>query len=108
MTGFSRDGLLRLESTLRDHVETGSAPGLVGMVSRADEAHAFPLGKLALDGSEPVKRDTIFRIASMTKAITAAAVMMLIEEGKLRLKDRAENYLPELSNRKVLKAIDGP
>ena len=108
MKAFSKDGLIRLESTLKHHVESGSVPGLVALVNRGDDTHVFAIGKLALDGPQPVKRDTIFRIASMTKAVTAAAVMMLIEDGTVRLKDRAENYLPELSNRRVLKRIDGP
>jgi CubicO group peptidase (beta-lactamase class C family) len=54
-----------------------------------------------------MRRDTIFRIASMTKAVTAAAVMMLIEEGKLRLGGPAEQWLPELANRRVLRRLDG-
>jgi CubicO group peptidase (beta-lactamase class C family) len=55
-----------------------------------------------------MRRDTILRIASMTKAVTAAAVMMLVEEGKLRLDGPAEQWLPELENRQVLRRLDGP
>ena len=55
-----------------------------------------------------MRRDTIFRIASMTKPVTAAAVMMLVEEGKLALDAPVERWLPELANRRVLPRLDGP
>src|SRR5947199_2637789 len=55
-----------------------------------------------------MRSDTIFRIASMTKPITAAATMILVEECKLRLDERADRLLPELANRRVLKRLDGP
>ena len=55
-----------------------------------------------------MRRDTIFRIASMTKAITATAVMMLVEEGKIALDAPAEKWLPEIADRRVLRRIDGP
>ena len=55
-----------------------------------------------------MRRDTIFRIASMTKPITAAAAMILVEECKLRLDEPVDRLLPELANRKVLKRLDGP
>src|SRR6185369_14445042 len=52
-------------------------------------------------------RDALFRIASMTKAVTAVAVMMLVEDGKLKLDEPVDRLLPELANRRVLKALDG-
>ena len=55
-----------------------------------------------------MQRDTLFRIASMTKPITAVATMILIEEGKLRLDDPVDRFLPELANRRVLARIDAP
>ena len=55
-----------------------------------------------------MKRDTIFRIASMTKPIAAAAAMILVEECKLRLDDPVDEFLPELANRKVLRRLDAP
>lgn len=103
--GFSADGLERLRSGLQRHIEPGFAPGLVGLVARRDDVEAFVLGKMAFDGGADMRRDTIFRIASMTKAITAAAVMMLVEEGRLRLDEPVDRLLPELANRRVL-AID--
>src|SRR5713226_4033008 len=59
-------------------------------------------------GGEPMRRDTIFRIASLTKPVTAAAAMILVEEAKLRLDDPVDRWLPELADRKVLRVIDGP
>jgi len=83
-------------------------PGAVWLVAHGDDAVAGAVGVTTIDGSTPMRRDTIFRIASMTKAVTAAAVMMLVEEGKLTLDSPAERWLPELANRRVLRRIDGP
>lgn len=55
-----------------------------------------------------MQRDSIFRIASMSKAITAAAVMMLVEDGKLKLDEPVDRLLPELADRHVLRSVDGP
>jgi Beta-lactamase len=66
------------------------------------------VGVTAVGGKLRMRRDTIFRIASMAKPVTAAAVMMLVEEGKLRLDGPAEQWLAELANRRVLRRLDGP
>ena len=63
---------------------------------------------MTLEGKPPVRRDTIFRLASMTKPITAVAAMMLIEEGKLKLDEPIDLLAPELADHRVLKRIDGP
>jgi len=89
-------------------VAQGSLPGLVALVAKENETHAFPVGAMTLEGKPPVRRDTIFRIASMTKPITAVAAMMLIEEGKLLLDEPIDRLAPELTDRRVLKRIDGP
>ena len=62
----------------------------------------------SFDSREPMRRDTIFRITSMTKPITAAAAMILVEDGKLALDEPVERLLPELADRQVLTRIDGP
>jgi CubicO group peptidase (beta-lactamase class C family) len=67
---------------------------------------ALVLGKMTLFGTVATRRDSIFRIASMTKPITAAAVMMLVEEGKLTLGESVNRLIPELANRRVLRRID--
>jgi CubicO group peptidase (beta-lactamase class C family) len=90
------------------YVARGHVPGLVTLVSRRGEVHVDAIGMKAVDGSDPMRRDTIFRIASMTKPITAAAAMILVEECKLRLDEPVNRLLPELSDRNVLKRLDGP
>ena len=69
--------------------------------------HVDAIGMKALGGNDPMRRDTIFRIASISKPITAAATMILVEECKLRLDEPVDRLLPELANRRVLKRLDG-
>jgi CubicO group peptidase (beta-lactamase class C family) len=104
--GLSRERLLRLRKSMTGYVERGEVPGILTLVSRHGEVHVDAVGNKSLDAPEQVARDTIFRIASMSKPITAAATMILAEEGKLRLDDAVEKWLPELADRKVLSRID--
>src|ERR1700730_15694643 len=106
--GLMRPRLARLHEVMAGLVERGEVPGLVALVSRRGEVHVEALGIKALGGSDPIQRDTIFRIASMTKPITAAAAMILVEECKVRLDVPVEELLPELTDRRVLKRLDGP
>ncbi len=104
--GLSQVRLERMHETMAGHVEQGWVPGLVTLVSRRGEVHTDAIGVTAIDGSDPMRRDTIFRIASVGKPITAAAAMILIEECVLRLDDPVDELLPELANRQVLRSID--
>src|SRR5262245_457984 len=106
--GLSRERLLRLRKSMTGYVERGEVPGIVAGVCRHGEVHVDVVGNKSLGGLDPVRRDTIFRIASMSKPITAAATMILAEAGRLRLSDAAQKWLPELADRKVLKRIDAP
>src|SRR5215469_16313627 len=106
--GLSRARLARMHQVMAGYVERGEVPGLVTLVSRRGEVHVDAIGTQALGESPPVRRDTIFRIASMTKPIVAAATMILVEECKLRLDEPVDRLLPELADRKVLKRLDGP
>ena len=90
------------------HVERGEVPGLVTLVSRRGEVHVEAIGAKAAGGRAPIRRDTIFRISSMSKPIAAAAAMLLVEECRLRLDEPVDRLLPELADRKVLKRLDGP
>ena len=83
-------------------------PGLVALVSRRGETHVEAIGRQSFESDAPMRRDTIFRIASMTKPITAAAALILVEQCKLRLDDPVDDLLPELANRRVLKSLEGP
>src|SRR5437763_9809784 len=107
-SGLSVDRLSRLRDTLAAHVDGGAAPGLVSVVSRRGEAHVEVIGSTAVDGGSPMKADTIVRISSMTKPITAVATMILVEECRLRLDDPVDRLLPELAARRVLKRLAGP
>jgi CubicO group peptidase (beta-lactamase class C family) len=104
-SAFSVDRLEQLRFALERHVQSGFVPGVVGLVAHGRDVQTFAVGKMALGGAD-IRRDTIFRIASQTKAITAAAVMMLLEEGKFRLDEPVDRLLPELSNRRVVRRID--
>lgn len=106
--GLSKQGLDRMHTAMSAHVERGYAPGLVTLLSRGGEVHAEALGHMAFGGTAPMRRDTLFRIASMTKPISGVATMILVEEGKLRLDEPVDRLLPELANRRVLKQLDGP
>jgi CubicO group peptidase (beta-lactamase class C family) len=106
--GFSEARLGRMREVMAGHVERGVVPGVVTLVSRRGEVHAEAIGETAFDGGGPMRRDTIFRIASVTKPITAGVAMILVEECVLRLDEPVDNLLPELADRQVLKAIDGP
>jgi CubicO group peptidase (beta-lactamase class C family) len=106
--GLTKARLLRLHDVMAGYVERGEVPGIVTALSRRGEAHVDATGMQALGGDVPVRRDTIFRISSMTKPVTAAAAMMLVEECRLRLDEPVDRLLPELADRKVLKRMDAP
>jgi CubicO group peptidase (beta-lactamase class C family) len=106
-SAWSSERLARLHRAMVPYVESGEVPGLVTLVSRRGETHADAIGMQTLGGTTPMRRDTIFRIASLTKPITAAAAMILVEECKLRLDEPVDRFLPELANRRVLRRVDG-
>ncbi len=108
MSGFSTAGLDRMRAVLAGAVDRGDVPGLVGLVHRHGETHEITLGTPVLGGDAPMRRDALFRIASLTKQITAVAAMSLIEECRLRLDDPVDGLLPELAAPRVLRSVDGP
>lgn len=103
---FSRARLGRLREVLSWHVEHGQVPGLVALVCRRGEAHVEVMGVRELGAAAPMRQDTLFRISSMTKPITAVAALILIEECRLRLDDPVDRWLPELRERRVLRRLD--
>ncbi|GGS61146.1 serine hydrolase domain-containing protein [Streptomyces violaceus] len=107
-SGFSEAGLRRMRDVLARYVESGKIPGLVALVSRGEETHAEALGTMRHDGGPPMRRDTIFRMASTSKPVGMSAAMILLDECRLRLDDLVDPWLPELADRQVLKRIDGP
>ena len=104
---LSKARLERMHDVMAGYVDRGQVPGLVALVSRAGELRVDALGSLAVGGQSRVQRDTIFRIASMTKPVTAAAAMILVEECRLRLDEPVDRLLPELADRKVIKRFEG-
>ena len=107
-SGLSPVRLRRLRDVLTRYVESGSMPGLVALVARRGEVHVEAIGTLEAGGTEPMRRDTIFRIASVTKQIAAAAAMTLVEECRLQLDNPVHDLLPELADRQVLTRLDAP
>ncbi|MET9339698.1 serine hydrolase domain-containing protein [Nonomuraea sp. NPDC003804] len=108
INGLSKERLGRMHDVLAGHVASRAVPGLVALVSRGDETHVEAMGTMHANGGAPMRRDTIFRMASLSKPATAAAVMILVEECRLRLDDPVETWLPELADRQVLASIDAP
>jgi CubicO group peptidase (beta-lactamase class C family) len=105
---FSSARLARMRAALQRHVGPGRVPGLVALVHQRGREHVEALGTMAFDSDVPVRRDSIFRLASTTKPITAVGAMILVEECRVRLDDPVTEWLPELSGRRVLRTIGGP
>lgn len=96
-----------LNEVLSAHLRAGTLPGAVGIVARGDDVEVAVTGALAF-GGPPMARDSIFRIASITKPITAAAVMTLVDEGRLALDAPVREWLPELASPVVVRTPDAP
>jgi CubicO group peptidase (beta-lactamase class C family) len=92
---------------LSEYVDNGVLPGLVSLVSRAGETHVEVLGNAAF-GGPPMQRDSLFRVASFTKPIVAAAAMILVDELRLSMDTAVDGLLPELAELRVLRHPDGP
>lgn len=108
-SGFSLSRLKRLTAGMQRFVDQGVVSGVVTLVHRNGvEGHCDVLGFQDDERRQPMRRDTIFRIASMTKPIVSVAALMLLEEGRLRLDDPIERWLPEFAEPKVLNDPDGP
>jgi CubicO group peptidase (beta-lactamase class C family) len=107
-TSLSPEGLDRVHRAMAARVAKGELPGMVTLVARGDDVHVDAIGTMALGGDEPMRRDTIFRVTSMTKPILATATMMLVEDGTLALDEAVDRLLPELADARVLRHVDGP
>ena len=105
--GLNKGGLDRFGAVAASHVSDDKVPGLVALVAQGDEVHVEAIGTLAI-GGRPVERGSLFRIASTTKPITAAATLALVREGLFELDEPVNRLLPELANRRVMRRMDGP
>ena len=97
-----------LRDILERHVGRGSVPGAVGLVARDGRVEVQAAGSADAEGSAPMDRDSIFRIASLTKPVIAAAAMMLVEDGRIALDDPVRRWLPELAAPMVVRTPAGP
>src|SRR5206468_2977128 len=83
-------------------------PGLVTLVERHGEVSVEAMGVQTAGEAAPMRRDSIFRIASLTKPVVAVAALILVEECRLRLDEPVDRLLPELANRRVLRRLESP
>ena len=105
--GLTAAGLKGLHAAAGRHVGDEKVPGLVALVARGGQVHVETLGRLAA-GGPAVARDSIFRIASTTKPVTAAVTLAVAAEGLIGLDEPVDRLLPELAGRRVLRRMDGP
>jgi CubicO group peptidase (beta-lactamase class C family) len=103
-SGLSPEGLRGVTTALQASVDRGEVGGIVALIYRGGAvAQVDAVGWRDEAKTLPMKRDSIFRIASMTKPITAVATLILLDEGKFKLDDPVDRWLPELANRRVLR-----
>ena len=100
--GMSSERLKRIRPMIQSHVDGKDFSGAVTLVARKGKVVHFEAHGLAdVEANKPMKTDALFRLASMTKPVTAVAVLMLLEEGKLVLSDPVSKFIPEYKNSKV-------
>ena len=109
--GMSSERLERLDAGMQQLIDDGALAGITTMIARHGKiAHAGTFGRQDIASETPMSSDAIFRIYSMSKPITGVALMMLYEEGRFRLSDPVEKYIPEFTDLKVAAGVgaDGP
>jgi len=100
--GMSTERLRRIHEAIERHIDAGEISGAVTLVARRGRiVHFEAHGLMDIESKRPMEKDAIFRIASMSKPITGVAVMMMLEEGKLRLNDPVSKFVPEFKDAKV-------
>jgi CubicO group peptidase (beta-lactamase class C family) len=100
--GVSSERLAAVNELARKYVDNGQFAGMVTMVSRHGKViHLNAEGRYGLDNNTPIAADTLFRIFSMTKPVTAVAALMLYEEGKFQMTDPVSEHLPEFSDQQL-------
>ena len=104
--GLTKDGVDALHTVLERHVERGDMPGIVALAACGDDVHVEAVGHRSFGDTEPIRRDAIFRIASITKPMAGTAAMLLIEDGEMALDDPVAGWLPELAEPRVLRTLE--
>ena len=106
-TGFVANRLDRIDNAINVEIASGKIPGAVALVIRNGSVAYFKsFGFSDIDSQATMQNDAIFRMASMTKAITTTAAMILYEQGHFRLSDPVSKYIPEFSDVSVVSAVD--
>ncbi len=105
--GLSSERLGRVHEAVQRHIDAQNICGAVTIVARRGRiAHFEAHGVMDLESKKPMAKDAVFRLASMTKPITSVAVMMLVEEGKIRLNDPVSRFIPEFKSLKVAMPVE--
>ncbi|HMB72158.1 MAG TPA: serine hydrolase domain-containing protein, partial [Gammaproteobacteria bacterium] len=103
--GLSADRLTRIEALMQRHIDASRFTGAVTLVARDNQiAWLQAQGVMDLESGRPMQTDGVFRIMSMTKPVVAFAILMMVEEGKVRLTDPASRFIPELEGLPVMAA----
>src|SRR5262245_45441068 len=108
MSGLDAGRLGRLHDVMSGYVERDALGGVAWLAARDDDVEVGSGGALTRGEPAPIARDSIFRIASMSKPVTAVAALILLEECRLRLDDPVDDLLPELADRRVLARPGAP
>ncbi len=106
--GLIRERLARIDTAIEAELAAGKIPGAVALIRKnGDVVYKKSFGYADIDSQTPMQTDSIFRIASMTKAITSVAAMMLYEQGLFQLNDPLAKYIPEFAKMEVISEVDG-
>jgi CubicO group peptidase (beta-lactamase class C family) len=106
-TGFVQERLDRIDAVINAEIASGNIPGAVALVARDGQLAYFKsFGFGDIETQTPMQKDSIFRIASMTKAITSVGVMILYERGLFQLNDPVSKYIPEYADMRVVSEVD--
>jgi CubicO group peptidase (beta-lactamase class C family) len=106
--GLSSERLRRIHDTMQRHIDAGNIAGAVTLVLRNGKlAHFEAHGMADIEAKKPMSKDALFRIWSMSKPVTGVAILMLMEEGKLRLNDPVSRFIPEFKGMKVAQLTQG-
>ena len=107
--GFDAARINQMDRILADEVDQGKMAGIVTLIARHGKiVHLNAIGYADISKGRKLQLDSIFRIYSMTKPITSAALMMLYEEGRFQLTDSVMKYIPEFANLRVMRNNEGP
>ena len=109
LVGLSGERLSRVHDTIQHHIDAHDISGAVTLVARKGQVAWFHAqGSMDIEANKPMQKDAIFRVFSMSKPVCGAAILMLVEEGKVRLTDPVSKFIPEFKGSKVAVVQDRP